>query len=133
MAAGSQARFEQTAHSDQDNFMVLDDSYVEAAHGDYFRKLQPTSSATASTPAATSIAPARRWPCTDEWRQPLARWKDYFRKWIDEPEPKALMLSCIFFDLRSVHGDKRPWAPNCHALIIEKSRQQPHLPGLHGG
>ena len=35
-----------------------------------------------------------------EWRQPLAQWKRYFDRWIEQPEPKALMLSCVFFDLR---------------------------------
>jgi CBS domain-containing protein len=58
VAAGSQARSEQTAKSDQDNCLVLDDRYDEARHGDYFKRCPP-SSATGSTPAATSTAPAR--------------------------------------------------------------------------
>ena len=41
---------------------------------------------------------------TDPWRQPKARWAQYFRKWTAEPEPKALMLTCVFFDLRAIHG-----------------------------
>jgi CBS domain-containing protein len=39
VAAGSQARNEQTARSDQDNCLLLDDAYDEAQHGDYFREL----------------------------------------------------------------------------------------------
>jgi CBS domain-containing protein len=58
VAAGSQARNEQTAKSDQDNCMVLDDAYDEAAHGDYFKRWRP-SSATAWRPAATCTARAR--------------------------------------------------------------------------
>ena len=42
---------------------------------------------------------------TDQWRQPVKVWKQYFTKWIDQPEPKALMLSSIFFDLRGIYGD----------------------------
>ena len=41
---------------------------------------------------------------TDEWRQPQRRWAEYFRRWTEEPEPKALMLTCVFFDLRLIHG-----------------------------
>ena len=33
------ARREQTAHSDQDNGMILSDAYNEAEHGDYFRAI----------------------------------------------------------------------------------------------
>jgi CBS domain-containing protein len=39
-----------------------------------------------------------------EWRQPARRWRQYFDKWINQPEPKALMLSSVFFDLRAVRG-----------------------------
>jgi CBS domain-containing protein len=41
---------------------------------------------------------------TDEWRQPQRRWAEYFRRWTENPEPKALMLTCVFFDLRLIHG-----------------------------
>ena len=37
IVAGSMARREQTAHSDQDNGMILSDEYNEAEHGEYFR------------------------------------------------------------------------------------------------
>ncbi|MEZ5590698.1 MAG: DUF294 nucleotidyltransferase-like domain-containing protein [Gammaproteobacteria bacterium] len=30
-----------------------------------------------------------------EWRQPLGQWKRYFNRWIEQPEPKALMLSSV--------------------------------------
>ena len=41
---------------------------------------------------------------TEKWRQPRARWAEYFRQWVDTPEPMALMLTCVFFDLRAIHG-----------------------------
>jgi CBS domain-containing protein len=40
-----------------------------------------------------------------EWRQPVSVWKEYFQKWIEHPDKKALMLASIFFDLRPVYGD----------------------------
>lgn len=121
MAAGSQARFEQTAHSDQDNFLILDDAFDAATHGDYFRRFSRFVCDGLNT-CGFVYCPGEAMAMTDEWRQPLARWKEYFRKWIDEPEPKALMLSSIFFDLRAVHGEKA-LADELHAMILEKSRR----------
>lgn len=104
MAAGSQARHEQTAHSDQDNFLILDDSFSEAEHGAYFRAFSKFVCDGLNT-CGYVYCPGEAMAMTDEWRQPLRVWREYFRRWIEEPEPKALMLSCIFFDLRLVDGD----------------------------
>jgi CBS domain-containing protein len=40
-----------------------------------------------------------------KWRVSLARWKRHFDSWIDEPDPKSVMYSSIFFDIRCVFGD----------------------------
>jgi CBS domain-containing protein len=42
---------------------------------------------------------------TDQWRQPRHTWLRYFRKWVHQPDPQALMLTCVFFDQRVVHGN----------------------------
>jgi CBS domain-containing protein len=103
VAAGSQARCEQTAKSDQDNCMVLDDAYDEAQHGEYFRAL--SNFVCGGLDACGYVyCPGEMMAMTDTWRQPQRRWEQYFRGWIQEPEPKALMLTCVFFDLRVVHG-----------------------------
>ena len=41
----------------------------------------------------------------EKWCQPYSVWQQYFADWIEKPEPMALMLSSIIFDLRPVHGD----------------------------
>lgn len=103
VAAGSQARNEQTAKSDQDNCLVLDDAYAAAAHGDYFKAL--AGQVNDGLDAAGYIyCPGEMMARTDEWRQPRARWLQYFQRWTDTPEPKSLMLTCVFFDLRAVGG-----------------------------
>ena len=103
VAAGSQARSEQTAKSDQDNCLVLDDAYDEALHGEYFREL--TQFVCSGLDACGYVfCPGEMMAMTDTWRQPRARWAEYFRRWTSEPEPKALMLTCVFFDLRAIHG-----------------------------
>jgi CBS domain-containing protein len=40
----------------------------------------------------------------DTWRMPLSQWRQCFLHWIEQPEPKALMLTSVFFDMRAVHG-----------------------------
>ncbi len=112
VAAGSQARREQTARSDQDNCLVLDDAYDEARHGDYFRAF--SRFVCDGLDACGWIhCPGGMMAMTDTWRQPQHRWRQYFEQWIDRPEPMALMLTCVFFDLRAVHG---------HAGLLEQLR-----------
>ncbi len=103
VAAGSQARNEQTAKSDQDNCLVLDDRYEPAQHGAYFKEL--ASFVCDGLDACGYIyCPGEMMAMTDPWRQPQRVWADYFARWTSTPDPKALMLTCVFFDLRAVHG-----------------------------
>lgn len=104
VAAGSQARNEQTARSDQDNCLLLDDAYDEQAHGDYFRALSKRV-CDGLDACGYVYCPGEMMAMTDQWRQPLATWRKYFDKWVGQPEPKALMLTCVFFDLRCIHGE----------------------------
>lgn len=121
LAAGSQARHEQTAHSDQDNFLILDDGYDEAAHGAYFRDFSKFVCDGLNT-CGYVYCPGEAMAMTGEWRQPLKTWREYFRKWIEEPEPKALMLSSIFFDLRLIDGEERLFS-DLHGMILEASKR----------
>ena len=104
VAAGSQGRCEQTAKSDQDNCMVLDDAYEPTLHGDYFKTL---ARRVCDGLAACGYihCPGEMMAMTDTWCQPLHVWRRYFQRWTENPEPKALMLITVFFDLRAVHGE----------------------------
>lgn len=104
VAAGSQARSEQTARSDQDNCLVLDDTYDEVLHGPYFRELAHSVNAGLDA-CGYVLCPGEMMARNDAWRQPRRRWAEYFRRWTDAPDPKALMLTCVFFDLRCVYGN----------------------------
>jgi CBS domain-containing protein len=103
VAAGSQARNEQTAKSDQDNCMVLDDAYDEAKHGDYFTALA-TFVCDGLNACGYVYCPGEMMAMTAQWRQPRRRWIDYFTEWTSHPDPTALMLTCVFFDMRAIHG-----------------------------
>ena len=103
VAAGSQGRGEQTARSDQDNCMVLDDGYDAARHGAYFDEL--ARRVCDGLDACGYVhCPGGMMATTEQWRQPLACWREYFRRWIDLPEPEAMMLTGVFLDQRFVHG-----------------------------
>jgi CBS domain-containing protein len=104
VAAGSQARSEQTAKSDQDNCMVLDDAYDEARHGAYFKALA-TFVCDGLDACGYIYCPGEMMAMTDTWRQPRRQWAESFARWTSQPDPKALMLTCVFFDLRAIHGN----------------------------
>ena len=106
VAAGSQARNEQTAKSDQDNCMVLDDSFDEAAHGAYFKALAQFV-CDGLDACGYIYCPGEMMAMTDTWRQPRQRWAEYFARWTSQPDPKSLMLTCVFFDMRAIHGNTR--------------------------
>lgn len=104
IVAGSMARREQTAHSDQDNGMILSDDYNEAQHGEYFRQIAKYVSDGLDA-CGYIYCPGNVMATNDQWRQPLAVWCGYFDTWITEPEPMALLYASIFFDLCCLHGD----------------------------
>jgi CBS domain-containing protein len=109
LAGGSQARREQTSHSDQDNALLISDDYDSAQHGKYFEQL--AARVTDGLNACGFIyCPGNAMASNPDWRQPLKGWKRHFDGWINKPEPMALMLSSIFFDLRVVHGDQHLFA-----------------------
>jgi CBS domain-containing protein len=103
VAAGSQARSEQTAKSDQDNCLMLGDAFDEATHGAYFKAFSKFV-CDGLAECGYVHCPGEMMAMTDQWRQPRRVWAEYFHKWVDQPKPKALMLTCVFFDLRAIHG-----------------------------
>jgi CBS domain-containing protein len=120
VAAGSQARREQTARSDQDNCLVIDDSYDAAVHGEWF---QAFARFVCDGLAACGYVhcPGEMMAMTDRWRQPRRQWAQYFLQWIETPDPMALMLTSVFFDLRAVHG-RSELLDDLRAEVLERTR-----------
>ncbi len=114
VAAGSQARREQTARTDQDNALLLDDAFDAEVHGAYFEALARFV-CDGLNACGYVHCPGNMMAMNPQWRQPLQQWRRYFRKWIDQPEPMALMLSSVFFDLRAVAG---------HTPLLTQLRQE---------
>lgn len=105
IVAGSMARREQTAHSDQDNGMILSDAYNEAEHGEYFRHVAQFVSDGLNA-CGYVYCPGNIMATNEQWRQPFSVWRGYFTNWIETPNGQALLNASIFFDLRCLHGDE---------------------------
>ena len=121
LAAGSLARYEQTAKSDQDNCLLLADAYDADEHGTYFEELARFVSDGLDA-CGYVYCPGDVMATNPQWRQPLAVWTRYFDRWIDQPEPMALMLSSIFFDLRCLHG-RHDLFDELHGHVAAKARK----------
>jgi len=104
LSAGSQARQEQLSHSDQDNAIIIDDAMLPE-HDKYFSDLA-TFVSDALAKCGFIYCPGEVMATNPKWRQPKAVWNKYFNDWVDNPQPKALLHSSIFFDLATVHGDE---------------------------
>ncbi len=104
LACGSQGRREQTGTSDQDNCIILDESYDETAHGAYFATLAKRVSDGLDA-CGYVYCPGEMMATNPKWRVKASRWRRYFQGWIEEPDPMAQMLSSVMFDLRPINGE----------------------------
>lgn len=121
MAGGSQARHEQSSHSDQDNALLLHDDFRHEQHDAYFAALAKFVS-DGLNQCGFVYCPGDAMATNPEWRQPLNVWQGYFAKWIESPDPMSMMLSSIFFDLRPVAGEFDLFVP-LQKTILTKARQ----------
>lgn len=125
IALGSMARDEQLIVTDQDNALILDDSFDPKLHDDYFFKL--------ATIVCDGLAACGYTYCTGDimatnpkWRQPLTVWRQYFTDWINKPTAERLLHSSIFFDLEPVAGQTR-WAEQLNQLILKLAKNNQHF------
>lgn len=103
VSGGSQARHEQSSHSDQDNALIIADNVTDQQMP-YFHELAKRVCSGLDA-CGFIFCPGDAMAMNEKWCQPLSVWELYFKGWVQKPEPMALMLSSIFFDLRAVHGD----------------------------
>jgi len=101
LAGGSQARREQSSHSDQDNALLIADQAGLEDDG-YFADLAERVN-TGLAACGYNHCPGDVMARNPKWRQPMRIWRRYFTDWIKHPDPQALMLASVFFDLRPVY------------------------------
>jgi CBS domain-containing protein len=104
VAAGSQARREQASHSDQDNGLIISNE-MKPEDEEWFRLLADFV-CDGLDACGFVYCPGDAMAKNPQWRQTESVWTRYFTQWINTPEPKSLMLSSIFFDIRVIDGDK---------------------------
>ena len=104
VAAGSQARREQTSHSDQDNGLIISDD-LKPEDKPWFEALARFV-CDGLADCGFIYCPGDVMAINPKWCQTQSVWAEYFHNWINVPKPKALMYASIFFDLRTISGDK---------------------------
>lgn len=121
LALGSMGRDEQLIVTDQDNALLLDDSYDEGLHDQYFADLAQF--------VCDGLDQCGYTYCTGEimatnpmWRMTRQQWETCFADWIDNPNPKALLNASIFFDLDGVYG-RLKWAEQLNGFIVRRARR----------
>ncbi|WP_162047908.1 DUF294 nucleotidyltransferase-like domain-containing protein [Vibrio taketomensis] len=121
VAMGSMARDEQLIVTDQDNALILDNTYDEKLHGEYFEQFAKF--------VCDGLAACGYSYCTGgimatnpEWRKTRAEWEECFGNWIDNPNPERLLNSSIFFDLLGVYGRVK-WAEHLSSFIVRRAKR----------
>ncbi len=104
LAVGSQGRQEQSVISDQDNALLIANQY-QAQHQEYFSQLANYVN-TGIDLCGQEYCPGKVMANNPQWRKTLTEWQKTFRQWIEQPEKKAIMLACNFFDLRPVYTEQ---------------------------
>ncbi|MCK0110868.1 DUF294 nucleotidyltransferase-like domain-containing protein [Ornithinimicrobium sp. F0845] len=102
---GSQARHEQGLASDQDNALVLSDE-ARPEHDAYFAALAARVSGGLEA-CGYPRCPGEVMATNPRWRASRSTWREHFARWVETPEPKAVLNGSIFFDMRPLHGDVR--------------------------
>ncbi|MEI4234287.1 DUF294 nucleotidyltransferase-like domain-containing protein [Roseovarius sp. D22-M7] len=103
-ACGSQGRREQTGVSDQDNCLILDDAFRPDDHDAYFAELAKYVSDGLDI-CGFYYCPGDMMATNPRWRQPRGVWRNYFARWIRQPDTEAQMLASVMFDLRPIAGE----------------------------
>jgi CBS domain-containing protein len=103
IALGSQGRCEQTLATDQDNAIVFADPGGMAS----VRRLLPLTQRVNEALDRCGYALCRGGVMAGnpQWCLSATQWRERFARWIDEPDPQALLNATIFFDFRPVHGE----------------------------
>ncbi len=111
---GSQAREEQTLHSDQDNGLLLPDDLIEQ-HQAYFKHMGEFV-CEQLVECGIRRCPGNIMASSDECRMSVSQWCERFFKWIKSPTPSAMLNFKIFFDLRFIEGSNALYSGFCEQL-----------------
>lgn len=103
---GSGGRKEQLLPSDQDHALLFEDpdprllESVRTSFLTYSQAMQAGLEQLGFVPCPAQMMASNR-----QWCLSLSEWKAQFSRWLAEPDPRAVMLTTIFFDFRPVIGE----------------------------
>ncbi len=123
LALGSMARDEQIIQTDQDNALILDDSYDPSQHDEYFKELAKYV-CDGLAACGYSYCTGNIMATNPQWRQPFKVWQQYFQNWIEQPSAERLLHSSIFFDINGVWG-QRHWAKKLQLQVSKLAPKNP--------
>ncbi|QPK80057.1 cyclic nucleotide-binding/CBS domain-containing protein [Corynebacterium lizhenjunii] len=126
VVVGSQGRREMGMASDQDNALVLDNSFDPAVHGQYFAEFGQRVCAGLAR-AGQELCPGEMMAANSQWRMTQAQWESAFHQWITAPQPDALLSAQVFFDMRTVYGAAELGAQvHAYAVSVAKGSRRLH-------
>jgi CBS domain-containing protein len=124
IALGSEGRLEQTFSTDQDNGIILD---ADDAEGDRLREgFLPFARAVNETLAECGFPLCKGdvMASNPRWCLTLGEWQRAFSRWLDTPEPEAILNAEIFFDLRPIYG-RTALAQRLWEWLLPAARRRP--------
>lgn len=129
IAYGSQGRQELTLRSDQDNALILADSFDPGRDAGYFTELARD---VCDGLAACSFihCPGDMMASNPRWRTTLGDWQREFTDWITRTDPQKARLAANLFDFRVVHGDDNLARPLRELITRECPRHESLLAHL---
>lgn len=103
MVAGSHARNEIHMLSDQDNALILSDDATDSDKI-YFRHLAGYV-VNALHSCGYPLCTGNYMAAVEKWCQPLSTWKQYYKKWFQNPEYEKLLNITVFLEIRTAYGN----------------------------
>ena len=102
---GSQGRKEQLLGADQDNALLISDD-MKPEHASWFSELAKFVCDGLNT-CGYVYCPGNIMATNDDLRLPLKEWLKTVERWMRTPTERAVMEVSIFFDIRTIYGDKK--------------------------
>lgn len=101
LVMGSEGRAEQILKTDQDNALIIRDTFADtqlaAVAGEFTKTL---------TTFGYPLCPGNIMVSNADWRQPLDLFRRSIYRWTDQPEGLSLLHLAIFCDAQAVAGDE---------------------------
>ncbi|MFZ8864133.1 MAG: putative nucleotidyltransferase substrate binding domain-containing protein [Thermocrinis sp.] len=106
LVLGSEGRQEQSLKTDQDNALIYRDlPIIDFDAKEYFKRFSEEY-IKVLLKVGFPPCPGNVMVSNPEWRGSEKEWEKRVSSWIDTPVPENVLNSAIFFDFRSVFGDK---------------------------